>query len=198
MPRVFSGSGKDHAPADTMNHLEGYLYSLIIIIVFSLLTSVSFAAEKITLPEGWRFPTAEELTYASRKESPTKYSKAVADFNGDGINDEAFLLKSIKFSGEGLFVRLSYKQKGFRWIQLDVIDWGKEYPKVDLSMSVAIAKPGNYETACGKGYFDCKDGEPEVLKLRRPAIDYFRFESANSFFVWDEKMAKFKRIWMSD
>lgn len=163
-----------------------------------LLTSVSSASDKISLPEGWRFPTADELTYVSRKDSPTKYSKAVADFNGDGINDEAFLLKSTEFSGEGLFVRLSDKQKGFRWVELDVINWGREYPKVDLSMGVDVAKPGNYKTACGKGYFECKKGEPQVLKLRRPAIDYFRFESDNSFFVWDEKKAKFKRIWMSD
>ncbi len=118
------------------------MYLLHLIVISFLLTSVSYAGEKISLPDGWRFPTEDELTYVSRKQSPVKYSKAVADFNGDGINDEAALLKSTKFSGEGLFVRLSDKQKGFKWIELDVIDWGKEYPKVDLSMGVDIAKPG--------------------------------------------------------
>ncbi len=172
------------------------MYLLNLMIISFLLTSISYAGDKMSLPEGWRFPTENELTYMSRKDSPTRYSKAVADFNGDGINDEAFLLKSTKFSGEGLFVRLSDKQKGFKWIELDVIDWGKEYPKVDLSMGVDIAEPGDYKTACGKGYFECNKGEPEVLKLQRPAIDYFRFESANSFFVWDEKAKLFKRIWM--
>lgn len=171
---------------------------LALTLIFLFLFTASHAKENIVLPEGWRFPTEAELTYVSRKESPTKYSKAIADFNGDGINDEAFLLKSTKFSGEGLFVRLSDKQKGFHWVKLDVIEWGKEYPKVDLSMGVEIAKPGEYKTACGKGYFECKEGEPEVLKLRLPAIDYFRFESANSFFVWNAKTASFKRVWMSD
>jgi hypothetical protein len=163
-----------------------------------LLASTAYAGDKTTLPEGWRFPTEKELSYVSRKDSPTKHARAIADFNGDGINDEASLLKSTKFSGEGLFVRLSNKASGFRWIELDVIDWGKQYPNVDLSMGVDIAKPGEYKTACGKGYFECNDDEPKVLKLRWPAIDYFRFESANSFFLWDEKTAKFKRIWMSD
>lgn len=174
------------------------MYLINLILTYLLLTSTAYAGDKITLPEDWRFPTERELSYVSRKDSPTRYARATADFNGDGNSDEAFLLKSTTFSGEGLFVRLSTKQGDFRWIKLDVIDWGKQYPNVDLSMGVDIAKPGEYKTACGKGYFECNEGEPKVLKLLRPAIDYFRFESANSFFVWDEKAASFKRIWMSD
>lgn len=175
------------------------MHRLTFTIVFLFLVAASYAKDDVALPEGWRLPTAEELSSeANRKDSPTKYAKVIADFNGDGINDEAFLLKSTKFSGEGLFVRLSDGQKGFKWMKLDVIDWGEEYPKVNLSMGISVAKPGAYKTACGKGYFECKEGEPEVLKLRQPAIDYFRFESANSFFVWDEKTKSFKRIWMSD
>lgn len=155
--------------------------------------------QKTDLPTGWRYPSAEELSdELGRKDSPTKYTKAVTDFNGDGIDDEAYLLKSTTFSGEGLLVRLSDKQKGFRWVTLATIDWGKEYPKVNLSMGVDIAKPGEYKTACGKGYWACEKGEPAVLKLKRPAIDYFKFESANSFFYWDDKTNRFKRIWMSD
>lgn len=181
-----------------LTSMEGNLYLLNLFMTFFLLTSVSYADEKISLPKGWRFPTEDELSDVIRKDSPTKYSKAKADFNGDGINDDAFLLKSTKFSGEGLFVRLSDKQKGFRWIELHVIDWGEKYPKVELSMGVTVAKPGTYWTACGKGYFECEEGEPKVLKLRWPAINYVKFESANSFFVWDDKSKNFKRIWISD
>jgi hypothetical protein len=175
------------------------MYRLCFLLFLIFLVMPSYAKDKIALPEGWRYPTAEEWSdEPGRKDSPTKYSKAVADFNGDGINDEAYLLKSTKFSGEGLLVYLSDKQKGFRWVVLDTIDWGKEYPKVSLSMGVNVAKPGLYKTACGKGYFECAKGEPEVLKLKRPAIDYFKFESANSFFYWGDKANSFKRIWISD
>lgn len=181
------------------DYLEGNLFWVNIIILLLWFVRPCTAADNSVLPNGWRFPAAEELSDEfNRKDSPTKYAKASADFNGDGITDEAFLLKSTKFSGEGLLVRLSDKQNGFKWVKLDVINWGNKYPKVNLSMGIEIVKPGEYKTACGKGYFECKEGEPEVLKLKRPAIDYFRFESANSFLVWDDKTASFKRIWMSD
>ena len=147
----------------------------------------------------WRFPTAEELSdEPGRKDSPAKYAKTVADFNGDGIEDEAYLLKSTKFSGEGLWIFLSDKRKDFRWLRLNTIDWGKDYPKVNLSMGIDTVKPGEYKTACGKGYFKCEKGEPEILKLKRPAIDYFKFGSANSFFFLDDQTGDFKRIWISD
>ena len=50
---------------------------------------------------------AKELAYDERAESPTRFAAATADFNGDGRLDEALLLKSTTFSGEGLWVYLS-------------------------------------------------------------------------------------------
>jgi len=162
--------------------------------------SSSNAKYKVTLPEGWRFPTTEELSDEPlRKKSHSKYIKTIADFNGDGIDDEAYLVKSTKFSGEGLLVRVSDLQNGassnFKWLVLATIDLGKEAP---LGMGIDIATPGDYETACGKGYYECKKGEPKALKIRRPVINYFRFESFNSFFLWDDKTKTFKEIQMSD
>lgn len=170
-----------------------------VIFIFLLFTIPSFAKDNITLPEGWRYPTKEELSdELERGDSPTKYAKAVADFNGDGIDDQAYLLKSTKYSGEGLLVYLSDKQKGFRWLTLAKIDWGKKYPKVNLSMGVDIVSPGKYKTACGKGYFKCEKGEPEILELKRPSINYFKLGSASSFFFWDDKINNFKSIAISD
>ena len=51
---------------------------------------------------------------------------------------------------------------------LATIKWRKDYPKVNLCMGIDIVKPGKYKTACGKGYYECEKGEPEVLKLKRP------------------------------
>lgn len=65
-------------------------------------------------------------------------------------------------------------------------------------MGIDVAKPGEYKTACGKGYFACKKGESKILKLNRPAIDYFKLGSASSFFFWNDKTNSFKRIWISD
>ncbi|HBB68311.1 MAG TPA: hypothetical protein DCZ93_13665 [Elusimicrobia bacterium] len=174
-------------------------YRLVLPLVLFLLIAQPGAASDVALPDGWRYPTTEELSdEAIRKDSPTKYAEVVADFNGDGRMDQALLLKSTKFSGEGLLVRLSDRKEAFRWIVLDSIDWGKKYPKVNLSMGINIVKPGKYKTACAKGYWKCEKDEPSVVKVKGAAIDYFKPESANSFFIWDAATTRFKRIWISD
>ena len=152
---------------------------------------VIFAEDK----SGWRVPTKAELSDVSglRKDSPTLYSIAKADFDGDGKEDEASLLINDKENKMGLFVKLtSRKESGS--LLLEAMD-SKTIIEV---MGIDVVKPGKYKTACGKGYWDCKNGEPELLELKYPVIDFFRFESANSYFIWDKKKKKFNRIWMSD
>lgn len=149
-------------------------------------------------PAGWRIPTKKELAAEPlRGKSPTKSAEVIGDLNGDGTRDHAYLFKSTKFSGEGLAVRLS-SPKGFIWKIIDQTDWGKEYPNVDLAMGIDLAKPGDYKTACGKGYWECEKNEPEVLNLKTPGIWHFRFESAASIWYWDKKSGEFKRVWISD
>jgi len=63
---------------------------------------------------------------------------------------------------------------------------------------ISVVPPRRYETACGKGYWDCKADEPEWLTLKLPAIDFFVYESANSYFGWDVSTNAFKRTWISD
>jgi len=57
---------------------------------------------------------------------------------------------------------------------------------------------GRYQTACGKGYFECEEGEPEEIDFEFPAISFFRFESAGSAFFWDVRDENFKKVWLSD
>lgn len=45
---------------------------------------------------------------------------------------------------------------------------------------------------------DFEPGEPEKLTLVLPGLDFFAFESANSFFWWNAKSNAFERTWMSD
>ena len=67
-----------------------------------------------------------------------------------------------------------------------------------LRMGIAIVEPGEYKTACGKGYFDCKKGEPEVLTLNNIGISYFLFESASSIWYWESAKNEFTQIWISN
>jgi hypothetical protein len=73
----------------------------------------------------------------------------------------------VKLSSSGHWQRLSEP--------LDVADFDR--------FGIDLVKPGEYKTACGKGYGDyaCAHGEPDVLKLHKPAIDLFYTESSTRF-----------------
>ncbi len=168
------------------------MHKTLCIVAFVLLVSPALSAMDIS---GWRAPTQSELVenLGWRKEDPNLYITAEADFDGDGKDDEARLLINDKENKMGLFVTLSSRKREGPLL-LETID-GKRTIKV---MGIEVAKPGTYKTACGKGYWACKKDESSELRLTTPAIDFFTFESASSYFIWDTKTKKFKRIWMSD
>jgi hypothetical protein len=174
-------------------------------IVAAVLASTSTwvaATDVPVLPEGWRYPTPKELsTETLRNNSETKYARAVADFNGDGIPDQAFLVKSTKFSGEGLLLWLSDGPAKFKWVVLDTINWGPKYPSVPLAMGIDVIKPGVLEYICiveKKGDCDSEEEGKQKMTLRRPALEHFKFESASSAFYWDTETRRFITIAISD
>jgi hypothetical protein len=169
------------------------------LILCALLAGSSTALAAADLPKDWRLPTKAELADNERNESPTRYAAAKADFNGDGREDEALLLKSSTFSGEGLWVRLSSPSSKSTWVKLDEINWGPEYPTVDLAMGIEVAPPGKYPYACFDDDKECDFGNdrPEIA-LKRPSLVHFKFGSASSMHFWSDKDRKFRRIWTSD
>jgi hypothetical protein len=54
-------------------------------------------------------------------------------------------------------------------------------------MGIAGVKPGQYETACGKGYWECGKDEPEKLSTKRDAVEFFKDESASSVYVYNPR-----------
>ena len=171
----------------------------------SILAYVLLAAGTVSaheeLPSGWRLPSAGELADPIRKESGTRFAQAGADFNADGRDDAAFLLKSRKSSAEALWVRLSQPDGGYRWIKLAHIRWGASYPKVDLAMAIDIEPPGVVAYACFDGAEDCNfgpDAERPKLKLSAPSLMYFKPESAASLYFWSNSKRRFLRVWLSD
>jgi hypothetical protein len=165
----------------------------ILVVAFCLIPLLVLAQEEP--PIGWRFP--EEADYggswqAFRTAIPEPFH-VQADFNGDGLPDDAWILFSSLDKAWGLFVLLA-RQEGYpKVITLDK-NPGKIRPQYT---GIKIVQPGDYKTACGKGYFKCGPNQPDVLHLVLPAINYFVFEAANSFFWWDTPSASFKRTWMS-
>lgn len=124
-----------------------------------------------------------------RRESPEDAAVARGDFDGDGKEDEARLLVSSDGKNYGLFVFLASGPT----VQLDSMEVG--WLEV---MGIETLPPGKHPTVCGKGYRDCQTGEPPILDLRLPGIDYFKSESANSAFYWSLPERRFLRSWLSD
>ena len=148
-----------------------------------------------TAPSGWRFPTAKDVKgnwKLFKKEVPVPF-KVKGDFNGDKLIDEAWILIPTTGKGLKLFAFLKQKNNSFRAVQLDYVESGKPQ-----QMYVSVAKPKRYDTACGKGYWDCTAGEPAVLNLKTKAIAYGIYESALSFYYWDNQAKSFKNIAITD
>jgi len=164
--------------------------------IFFVITVSALASEE--LPEGWRFPSEDDLKPASptainfREKSPSNFAKAEADFNGDGIQDKAYLLKSTKYNGQGLLVRLSLN-KNFKWIVLDEIKREKGFPKDGIAMGIDIVKPQKIRAFSERPY-----DEGIEITLGNPGLAYFHFEGAGSVFYWDSLQMKFLRVWISD
>ena len=157
---------------------------------------ISVASYALELPDGWRIPSNEELDFeSSRNEFQNKGTYIKADFNSDSIDDYAYLLKNLDGSKEALFVNLS-KQGGYQWHKLDELEFKIDAP--NLVMIISLLAPSKYETACGKGYFECQPGEPEILETKSNSILYSKFASVASIFYYDIGLKKFKQIWVSD
>ena len=147
------------------------------------------------LPKGYRFP--EKSDYTEDEQSYLKNNfpyKIEADFDGNGKVDTALLLIKGDNSGWTLFVFMRSKNDQIDTFPLDHTEHTVPY----LYMGISILEPGKLKTACGKGYWDCKPGEPPTLYLKNPGINYFVFESANSVFYWNKDSKNFSRIWLSD
>ena len=77
-------------------------------------------------------------------------------------------------------------------MQLEYVEGGSPQ-----QMYISIAEPNKYDTACGKGYADCVAGEPATITLKSKAIAYGAYESAMSFYYWDNQAKSFKNIAIS-
>lgn len=155
------------------------------------LTPLTTAAQD-KLPSGWREPTPEEGSGRWRQKSLTRFLRVRADFNGDGKLDVAQILVNPSTNKFGLFVKLGTAGQWQLLRDFDLTFIGR--------YGIDDVKPGNYETACGKGYGDwaCAHGEPDWLQLSHPGIDLFYTESSDSIYFWDQPSKKFREVVMSD
>jgi hypothetical protein len=165
------------------------------LLAVAILAAVVAGQTGVKAPAGFRFPNDADYSggwQAFRAEMPIPF-QVTADFNGDGISDEAWLLPSTSDPSWALVVFLGSSRGPHRVIRLesDSTDGVQTY-------GIARVDPGRYETACGKGYWDCTRDEPPMLELKLPGLRFFLFEGASSIFWWDGASGRFKRTWISD
>jgi hypothetical protein len=170
----------------------------IIIIMFRVIAALCLAlaalpASAQDLPQGWRLPAAEELAASQRQASPRKFAKTAADLNGDGVIDEAYLLKNEASGREGLWVLLSSgKGDGFGWVKL-----AESTSAADklLVMGLDTLPPGNHAYTCFFAARDCNWNAAGKARARLtdPALRYFSFSGDASFFFWSRSRQAFLR-----
>ena len=159
-----------------------------------LINSSSIFAQP-DIPSGWQTPIKSDYSVEDQLWFKGHFpNKANGDFNGDRIDDVAWLLVNGPRTKWSLFVAVSNAKNGHNVITLD------EGDMVDgtLNIGISLTGPGTYQTACGKGYWDCDKKVSAKLHLTLPGIDLFQFESSNSIYYWDKRSNAFMQVWMSD
>ena len=117
------------------------------------------------LPEGYRLPQRSDYTEYEQSYFKDNFPyKIEADFDRNEKVDTALLLIKRDNSGWSLFVFMRSENDQIDLLQLDNTEHKVPY----LYMGISVLEPGEYKTACGKGYWDCKPGEPGTLKLKAP------------------------------
>ena len=168
------------------------LFPFILCFIFG--SPLQLYSKDFDLPVGFRAPVESDYPksmVSSLGKLPFKIQK---DLNGDGIEDTALLL--IKSDNKELRL-VTFMSSDVGTHKLFILD-SHEITNQHLLMGISEVQPGSHRTACGKGYWECKDDEPPVLELEQTGIRYFQFESSSSIFYWDAKSKSFKRIWISD
>jgi hypothetical protein len=144
------------------------------------------------LPEGWSITTKDQY----EKELITWLggsipNKVEGDFNGDGVKDNAWILVNEGKDKVGMFVSISMDMQRSEIIQLYEGSF-----KGRVGYGISLVPPGKHVTACGKGYWKCREGQKPAVELDNPGIEFFKFESASSVFFWNG--SEFERVPLTD
>jgi len=160
--------------------------TLVSIILFSI--SLTSHAGGPVLPEKWRFPTPSE---GHKEYNNSQINTLISgDFNSDGLVDGALIVITTDNKSQDLVVFIYDKKLKEQWQVLDSLKFtGK------ISMGIRKYKPGKYKVLC-ETEKECQAGYKKVITIKNDAISYYRPESANSIFIFENN--EFNRIWQSD
>ncbi len=144
---------------------------------------------------GWKRVKISDLKdtvdYSLRKSSENSYLSAKGDFDGNGHEDVVELVSRDHFSTLEYAFRVVMNGDAPQELLL------RRGTKADLAKLGVITKaPGEYKTACAKGYGRCSDDAPQSVQIANAGFGLFQFESAEILYHW--KDGEFHRLALSD
>lgn len=145
-------------------------------------------------PEHWTAVSIDSLKRkdAWRRTSPNAFAQVRLDMNGDGLQDEAALVVDRVRHRSGLRVCLATKDPSAPPDCRILVEHGIE-DAYDI-MALDVRAPGCHDY---NALNDRADVDGRVCS-RTQALDYSRFASSSSFFLYDPKTDRFNRYWDSD
>ncbi len=146
------------------------------------------------MPKDWRLPTVEELKYNWKwtDQEIRKNLRVSADFNGDGLKDEAKLMVRNNGSAIGLLVVFSSKSEEKDWILLD-----SGYPAAMKKYRISYKKPSVYQVSCRvrRPCLLCEKKEPCEKGVRRISIKTPTIVvNDRDIFIWNKKRSAFVEL----
>jgi hypothetical protein len=184
-----AGAAEQHVMVQGENPLRKILLGGVL---FSL--SVLGVAAPLEAPSGWRFPTEKDV-HSDWKDfgAPNHFE---ADFNADGLEDHAWILLGKTPTEWAVFVFLAQTDAKPRILKL--VENRGELPAQRFAISLAPPSKQKWKSACGKGYWECKPGEPAEFQITLPSIQACHIESACTIYMWSKKTNSFQEIRFSN
>lgn len=161
-----------------------------VIATFLLIAAAVSWAGTDSLPGGWRFPTEADFSgnwveYRDRFPTPFHVS---ADFNGDGLTDDAWILIRETGIGFGLFVFFGAKDGRSR-----VLEVFSHRECCAQFYALALAPPGRHSAVCGD---ECSPDTSVLLK--NPSFEFITLGTASGRYYWSPSANQFRSIPVAD
>lgn len=153
-----------------------------------LLLPTTAVGQPLRIPRGWRLPRKAETLQSWRQSDPDRYLQVRARVmpQREGIV-HMLVNKQNQRVGVFLFVQSS------RTRLLDTLPAGSL-----RGFGIKLLPAGRYETACGKGYYECGKGAPAFVESSDPLVCIFKTESTEAVYMWNPKRAVVVKVQLSD
>ena len=138
------------------------------------------------LPAGWCQPGPADMTglWLEYQDKVPEPYHITGWFDENSTKDHVWILYRQDRSAWAVFVFLMQGQ-AYTPIKLQetTLEHGISFQEIHL----LTAKPGEVETACGKGYWDCEPGEPAMINLKTHGIILAPYDRGGAVLAYYQK-----------